>query len=62
MYSIIETAKENDLHPYRYLEFLLSTLPGAVTSDLESLLPWSDCLPEDCHVPKKKESNNGKEK
>ena len=50
MYSIMETAKENDLHPFRYMEFLLETLPNAKLSDLESLLPWSDSLPERCRV------------
>jgi transposase len=50
MYSIIETAKENGLHPFRYMEFLLETLPGATGADPESLLPWSDSLPECCRV------------
>jgi transposase len=50
MYSIMETAKENGLHPFRYMEFLLETLPGAKSSDLESLLPWSGTLPERCRV------------
>lgn len=50
MYSIIETAKENGLHPYRYLEFLLQTLPGSTTADIETLLPWSDSLPGNIHV------------
>jgi transposase len=48
MYSVIETAKENGLHPYRYLEFLLETLPDVKLSALESLLPWSQTLPERC--------------
>jgi transposase len=50
MFSIMETAKENGLHPFRYMEFLLETLPNSTTADLESLLPWSDSLPERCHV------------
>ena len=51
LYSILETAKANDLHPRKYLEHLLTVLPNAKTSDLESLLPWSDTLPEDCRAP-----------
>jgi transposase len=51
MYSILETAKENGLHPFRYMEFLLETLPNAKTPDLESLLPWSETLPERCRSP-----------
>lgn len=54
IYSIIETAKANDLHPYRYMEFLLESLPSANTSDLETLLPWSESLPEKCRAPQKK--------
>jgi transposase len=50
MYSLMETAKENGLHPFRYMEFLLETLPGATTADLESLLPWSETLPEYCRA------------
>lgn len=51
MYSIIETATENGLHPYRYLEFLLQTLPGVSSTGLVALLPWSASLPEYCRVP-----------
>jgi hypothetical protein len=50
MYSIMETAKDNGLHPFRYMEFLLETLPNAKLPDLESLLPWSEALPERCRV------------
>lgn len=57
MYSIIETAKENGLHPYRYLEFLLTVLPSSTTSDLEGLLPWSEHLPQECYAPEKGESD-----
>jgi hypothetical protein len=37
IYSILEAAKENGLHPFRYLEFLLEALPGAATSALKTL-------------------------
>ncbi|MCL2153997.1 MAG: IS66 family transposase [Oscillospiraceae bacterium] len=50
MYSIIETAKENGLHPFHYLKFLLETLPNTTTGNLEALLPWSVSLPEVCRV------------
>jgi transposase len=50
MYSIMETAKDNGLHPFRYMEFLLEMLPSAKSSDLESLLPWSQTLPECCRT------------
>jgi hypothetical protein len=57
MYSLVETAKENELHPARYLEFLLETLPGTTTSNLEALLPWSRTLPERCRAPVGADSN-----
>ena len=51
MYSIIETAKANYLHPFHYLTFLLEMLPIMNSrDDLESLLPWSDSLPQHCLV------------
>jgi len=52
VYSIIETAKENGLRPFQYLQYLLETLPNTTTGNLEALLPWSDTLPEECRVPK----------
>jgi hypothetical protein len=50
MYSIIETAKENGLHPQRYIEFLLKVLPDSTTGDLENLLPWSQELTDYCRA------------
>ncbi len=42
MYSLIETAKANNLEPYRYLELLFRKIPGVETKeDLEKLLPWN---------------------
>ena len=52
VFSIIETAKENGLKPFEYLKFLLETLPNATTSQVESLMPWSDSLPDECRVSK----------
>jgi len=52
-YSIIETAKENNLHPFNYIKYLLETLPSIKTDNLESLLPWSHGLPDCCRVPVK---------
>jgi len=57
MYSIIETAKENGLHPYHYIKHLLEVLPGAKASEMESLLPWSGTLPEHCYASCKKDCN-----
>jgi transposase len=42
MYSLIETAKANNLEPYHYLEFIFKRLPEADTTEkLEQLLPWN---------------------
>lgn len=56
-YSLVETAKENGLNPFAYLEYLFEQLPNRNSSDpgpLESLLPWSQTLPEAIRHPKKK--------
>ena len=52
-YSIVETAKENNLNPREYINYLLETLPSVKTSDLDSLLPWSESIPDCCRVPVK---------
>ena len=61
MYSIIETAKENGLHPFCYVRFLLEALPNMTSADnFEELLPWSGLLPDWCRVPgKHKPVDNG---
>ena len=41
LYSLIETAKANDLEPYSYLRHIFEKLPMAETlEDIEALLPW----------------------
>ena len=51
MYSIIETAKDNGLHPFQYVMFLLETLPSMTSGeDMHELLPWSDALPIACRM------------
>jgi len=41
-YSLIETAKANDLEPHAYLVYILKKLPYADTVEkLEALLPWN---------------------
>ncbi len=60
IYSIVETAKLNNLNPYYYLEYLLTELPklrdeeGNIKADkLDSLLPWADGLPKQCLKPRR---------
>lgn len=45
IYSLIETAKANQLEPYQYLRHIFTELPGATTVDhIEALLPWNVSL------------------
>ena len=55
IYSIIETAKENELNPFNYLQFLFENLPQIDINDQEKLdkfLPWSEDLPGNCKLQK----------
>lgn len=54
IYSVIETAKENGLHPYNYLKYLFEQLPQITdpldAAALESFMPWSETLPASCRL------------
>lgn len=42
LYSLIETARTNNLEPYSYLRYIFGKLPLAETiQDFEALLPWN---------------------
>ena len=51
-YSIVETAKANNLNVYEYLSYVLSEMPKHMNSSdlsfIDNLLPWSDALPASC--------------
>lgn len=55
-YSIIETAKENNLNPFEYLRYLFEQLPNVDFQKnpevLQKYLPWAN-LPEECYSKKK---------
>ena len=54
IYSLIETAKENNLDPYQYLLWVLRNAPSLSETDdawAEKLLPAS--APEECYMPQK---------
>ncbi len=56
IYSIVETAKENQLNPLNYLTYLFEQLPQIDIDDQEALdqfLPWSKTIPEECRIPAK---------
>ena len=52
IYSIAETAKANNLYPFRYFELLLTEIPrhqeDTDRTFLEKLEPWSQDLPAEC--------------
>ena len=51
LYSIVETAKENNLNPFTYLQYLFEQIPNigpCNLCELEKLLPYSTGLPEIC--------------
>ena len=53
IYSLVETAKANNLKIYEYLKHLLTEIPKHIDDTsmdfLEDLRPWSEKLPEECH-------------
>lgn len=57
IYSIVETAKANNLNPFRYRTPILTVLKDHQDdtdySFIEELLPWSDQLPEICRSKSK---------
>ncbi|MFA9378188.1 MAG: IS66 family transposase [Lachnotalea sp.] len=52
VYSIVETAKANNLNPYEYLKYIFKYLPGVRFDKepefLEDFLPWSQEIQEYC--------------
>ena len=62
IYSLVETAKANNLRVYDYLELLLSEIPkhmsGTNLDFLQDLMPWSDKVKEKCQVLSKPKTTN----
>lgn len=55
IYSIIETAKANNLVVERYLVYLFDNLSKINVADseaLEDLMPWSNKIPENMKIKK----------
>lgn len=52
IYSLVETAKANDLKLHEYFKYILEEMPKHMDdkdrSFIERLLPWSESLPEYC--------------
>jgi len=50
IYSIVETAKANGLVPFKYMEFLLETLPNIPLEQFSDCLPWNPFVKELCQA------------
>lgn len=53
IFSIVETAKENGLKPNDYLMYLFEQMPNIDRQNpdlIERLMPWSNTLPDSCHL------------
>jgi hypothetical protein len=52
LYSLVETAKANEVNTYKYLELLLTEIPKHMNDDnlnfLNDLLPWSQRIQTEC--------------
>ena len=52
LYSLVETAKANQLNTYKYFELLLSEIPKHMDdkdlSFLDDLMPWSPKVQKEC--------------
>jgi transposase len=56
VFSVLRTAIENGLKPFEYMKYLLEQLPNSDVKEqsvLDSLLPWSESIPEYCKVSDK---------
>ena len=56
-YSILETAKANNLNPFEYLKYIFESLPNVNFKEnpslLKNYLPWA-ALPQECYCKKTK--------
>lgn len=65
LYTLAESANQNDLNIFSYLDYLLERMPNTDYLNhpelLDAYLPWSDQLPDRCRLTKirdvKKSSN-----
>ena len=52
LYSIVETAKANQINTYKYLELLLTEIPQHMQDNdlkfIDKLMPWSPRIQREC--------------
>lgn len=58
LYSVVSTAMENGLNPQASLTYLLEQLSDVMTSQIDSMLPWSESLPETVFAPRSAEKRD----
>jgi transposase len=51
IYSLIQTAIENDLKPQAYLEYVFKRIQQQDNESVENLLPWATEIPLNCKMP-----------
>ena len=58
LYTLVETARANELDVYEYLKYLLLEMPNNHHQEdptvIDRLLPWSEDLPEQCYLKKRR--------
>ena len=58
LYSIVETAKANNLNTYKYFELLLTEIPQHMDDNnlkfIDNLLPWAPRIQKECASQLKK--------
>ena len=52
LYSLVETAKANNLNVYKYMWFILQSMSGDKRrlGNIEQYLPWTDLVQSRCHI------------
>lgn len=57
VYSIVETAKANNINPYEYLRYIFKYLPGVRFNEepefLEDFMPWNPDVQAFCNKAEK---------
>ena len=52
LYSLVETAKANQINTYKYFELLLTEIPKSMSGTdlgfIDDLLPWSEKVKKEC--------------
>lgn len=54
VYSLLQTAVENELNPQAYMEYIFKQIQLQDELYVEKLLPWSEEIPKSCKMPVKK--------